>query len=94
MANLLENLFAEGHLILSPPMFNGTNYAYWKARMRVFIQANDYRLWHVFLNNIHINDSNYIYLNVIAIKMLYSALDSTNTLNRISSCTLSHNIWN
>ncbi|XP_038989467.1 uncharacterized protein LOC120113034, partial [Phoenix dactylifera] len=30
-----------------PPLFNGTNYTYWKTRMRIFIQAQDYALWRV-----------------------------------------------
>ena len=61
--------------------------------MRVFIQVYHYRLWHIVLNNIDKIDSNYIYLNVTAIKILYSALDS-HMLNRISSCILAHTIWN
>ena len=92
MANSLENLFVEGHSIFSPPMFDGTNYTYWKARMRVFIQANDYRLWHIILNNIDINDSNYIYLNATATKLLHDTLDS-HIQNKINSCKSAHDIW-
>ena len=60
--------------------------------MRVFIQANDYRLWHIIFNNIDINNSNYIYLNVTANKLLYSALDS-HVQNKVSSCKSAHDIW-
>ena len=28
-----------------PPLFDGTNYAYWKVRMRVFLQSLDEKLW-------------------------------------------------
>ena len=28
-----------GQSVLIPPLFNGTNYAYWKVRMKVFLQA-------------------------------------------------------
>lgn len=38
----------EGQSTHRPPLFNGTNYNYWKARMRIFIQT-DYRLWKVIL---------------------------------------------
>ena len=41
MANPLEIHFAERHSTSSLPIFDGTNYAYWKARIRVFIQVND-----------------------------------------------------
>ena len=34
----------EGHSIMRPPLFNGDNYSYWKIRMRLFIQVNDYEV--------------------------------------------------
>ena len=30
-----------GQLLIIPPLFDGTNYAYWKVRMRVFLQSLD-----------------------------------------------------
>ena len=27
------------------PLFNGTNYTYWKATMKTYVQANDYDSW-------------------------------------------------
>ena len=60
--------------------------------MRIFIQSNDYKMWHVIFNNLDINDSNYIYLNATDIKLLYSALDS-HVQNKVSSCKLAHDIW-
>ncbi|VFQ78083.1 unnamed protein product [Cuscuta campestris] len=36
---------AKGQSTTRPPLFNGTNYAYWKERMRIFIQSNDYDSW-------------------------------------------------
>ncbi|VFQ79638.1 unnamed protein product [Cuscuta campestris] len=38
---------AEGQSTTRPPLFDGTNYAYWKERMRIFIQSNDYDSWMV-----------------------------------------------
>ena len=29
------------------PLFNGTNYAYWKVHMRVFLQSLDDKVWQV-----------------------------------------------
>ena len=43
----LTHLVGEGKSIVRPPLFNGENYAYWKTRMRLFIQANDYDAWRV-----------------------------------------------
>ncbi len=32
---------AEGYSITRPPLFNNTNYSFWKTRMRNFIQSVD-----------------------------------------------------
>ena len=34
-----------GQSLLIPPLFNGTNYAYWKVRMKVFLQALGEQVW-------------------------------------------------
>ena len=34
-----------GQSLLIPPLFYGTNYAYWKVRMKVFLQALDEQVW-------------------------------------------------
>ena len=34
-----------GQFLTIPPLFNGTNYAYWKAHMRVFLQSLDEKVW-------------------------------------------------
>ena len=40
----------EGHSIVRPLLFNGEDYAYWKTRMRLFVQANDYQVWRIIMN--------------------------------------------
>ncbi|VFQ92982.1 unnamed protein product [Cuscuta campestris] len=35
----------EGQSTERPPLFNGTNYSYWKERMKIFIQSVDYKSW-------------------------------------------------
>ena len=40
----------EGHSIVRPPLFNGEDYAYWKTRMRLFVQANDYQVWRIIMS--------------------------------------------
>ena len=34
-----------GQSLLIPPLFDGTNYAYWKVRMRVFLQVLGEQVW-------------------------------------------------
>ena len=34
-----------GQSLFIPPLFDGTNYAYWKVRMKVFLQALDEQVW-------------------------------------------------
>ena len=41
-------IFLEGQSTHRPPLFNGTNYNYWKARMKIFLQTN-YSMWKVIL---------------------------------------------
>ncbi|VFQ70889.1 unnamed protein product [Cuscuta campestris] len=40
----------EGQSTTRPPLFDGTNYSYWKERMRIFIQSNNYKLWLIVKN--------------------------------------------
>ena len=34
-----------GQPLIIPPLFDGTNYAYWKVRMRAFLQSLDEKVW-------------------------------------------------
>ena len=35
----------KGQLLILLPLFDGTNYAYWKVRMRAFLQSLDEKVW-------------------------------------------------
>ena len=35
----------KGQFIIIPPLFDDTNYAYWKVRMRAFLQYLDEKVW-------------------------------------------------
>ena len=35
----------KGQSLIIPPLFDGTNYAYWKVRMRDFLQYLDEKVW-------------------------------------------------
>ena len=50
MANIIGTHMTEGQSIIRPPHFFGSNYKYSKARMRLFIQANDYESWNIIEN--------------------------------------------
>ena len=34
-----------GQSLIKPLLFDGTNYAYWKVRMRAFLQSLDEKVW-------------------------------------------------
>ena len=34
-----------GQSLIIPPLFDGTNYAYWKVRLRAFLQSLDEKVW-------------------------------------------------
>ena len=35
----------KGQSLIIPPLFDSTNYAYWKVRMRAFLQSLDEKVW-------------------------------------------------
>ena len=34
-----------GQFLIIPPLFDGTNYAYWKVHMKAFLQSLDEKVW-------------------------------------------------
>ena len=56
----------EGQSTNRPPLFNRANYTYWKARMKIFIQALDYNMWSVIISGPQI--LTYIINNSIILK--------------------------
>ncbi|EOY16906.1 Uncharacterized protein TCM_035893 [Theobroma cacao] len=40
----------EGQSIVRPSLFVGENYFYWKNRIKLFVQANDYEAWRIIAN--------------------------------------------
>ena len=45
-----NHLVGEGQSTVRPPLFVRDNYAYWKTRMKLFIQVSDYEVWRIILN--------------------------------------------
>ncbi|VFQ83892.1 unnamed protein product, partial [Cuscuta campestris] len=53
MGSTSRNLYAgigEGQSTSRPPLFDGTNYTYWKERMRIYIRSTNFQLWLVIKN--------------------------------------------
>ncbi|XP_072082090.1 uncharacterized protein [Arachis hypogaea] len=48
--NIVAFTLTEGQSNNRPPYFNGSNYSYWKERMRIFVQSIDYNIWKIILN--------------------------------------------
>jgi len=42
--------FVEGVSINRPPMFGGLNYAFWKIRMKFFMESIDIEIWDAVVN--------------------------------------------
>ena len=47
-----NHLVGESQSTVIPSFFVGDNYAYWKTRMKLFIQASDYEVWRIILNGL------------------------------------------
>ncbi|KAK8264248.1 hypothetical protein V6Z12_D12G097000 [Gossypium hirsutum] len=48
-SNPNSTILGEGHSTMRPPLFNGSNYSYWRIRMKQFIQANNYKVWRIII---------------------------------------------
>ena len=53
MATQVGTSLAEGQSTNRPPLFNGSNYTYLKAQMKIFIQILDYDIWSIIVNRPH-----------------------------------------
>ncbi|XP_020101440.1 uncharacterized protein LOC109719276 [Ananas comosus] len=100
MASTGKNI--EGQSIVRPPFFDGTDYPFWKIRMKIFFQSLDFDIWDII-------ESGYIapsksraewneaekfrfQLNAKAINSFLCAL-SREEFHRISTCTTAKEIW-
>ena len=46
----LGDVNMEGKSTVTPPLFKGTNFSYWKNAMQIFIESTDTELWEI-VNN-------------------------------------------
>nr|AAC80426.1 putative gag protein [Nicotiana tabacum] len=93
---LNAGIMSVGHSISLPPVFDGSNYAYWKERMRVFIRANNFRLWQIIKYGEQMTEQVGQAMvsehNTKAINMLYRSLNQE-ICRKISHCKSAKEVW-
>ena len=47
-------MMSKGNYFTRRPLFNGNNNGYWKARMIIFLQSKEYKLWEVIEKGLYI----------------------------------------
>ena len=91
-----------GQSLIVPPLFEGTNYAYWKARMKAFLQSLDKKVWRALeicwtkpkeaptdWDDAKINAANF---NSRALNTLFSAV-ANEEFKKISSTEIAKEAW-
>lgn len=90
----------EGQSTTRPPLFTGTNFAYWKARMRIYLRCIDLDILEIVekkyvekaSSNMTEQEKHLATLNVKAMNALICGL-VPNEYNRVSTCATAHEIW-
>jgi hypothetical protein len=54
MANTFRHQMVEGQSTNRPPLFNSSDYSYWKTRMTTYIKGQDYLIWKIIVNGPHV----------------------------------------
>jgi hypothetical protein len=54
MANTFRHQMVEGQSTNRPPLFNSSDYSYWKTRMITYIKGQDYLIWKIIVNGPHV----------------------------------------
>ena len=91
-----------GQSLIVPPLFDGTNYAYWKVRMKAFLQSLDKKVWRALeicwtkpkeapadWDDAKINAANF---NSRALNTLFSAV-ANEEFKKISSTEIAKEAW-
>src|SRR6266540_2246545 len=85
----------------SPPVFDGSDFQYWKVRMAYFLEAACMDVWKVIVEGYTppvrphaptIEEELLVMASAKAKNLLYSAM-TKEVFNRICSCVTSHDIW-
>ncbi|KAI5666874.1 hypothetical protein M9H77_16727 [Catharanthus roseus] len=107
MANYSSLPYVEGSSTNRPPLFNGTNYTFWKSRIKIYICSINFDLWSIVEKGPYIPkingvakkieefdefDSRKMTLNFQAMNILSCALDASE-YDRVSGCDSAHEMW-
>src|SRR3712207_2137591 len=81
-----------------PPPFDGTDYAYWKARMQAYLEALDPLAWEVVSTGVSLRtpigtlDVNLAKANAKAKNALFEAI-TKEVFARVKSAGTAHEVW-
>ena len=97
----VNNSFVEGQSTARPPLFNGSNYAYWGCRMKIYLQSIGLDTWNITQTEYTEPTTNFAQWttdekiiaqnNSKAMNILFRSLDR-NEFNRVSVCKSAYEI--
>ena len=100
--NNVTSLFVEGQSTASRPLFNGSNYAYWACRMKIYLQSIGLDTWNITQTEYTEPTTNFAQWtaeekiiaqnNSKAMNILFCSLNR-NEFNRVSICKSAYEIW-
>ena len=98
----VTNSFVEGQSTVRPQFFNGSNYAYWACRMKIYLQSIGLDTWNITQTEYSEPTTNFAQWtteqktiaqnNSKAMNILFCSLDR-NEFNRVSVCKSAYEIW-
>ena len=98
----VNSSFVEGQSTARPPLFNGSNYAYWACRMKIYLQSIGLDTWNITQTEYTEPTTNFAQWtaeekiiaqnNSKAMNILFCSLDR-NEFNRVSVCKSAYEIW-
>ncbi|KAI3457270.1 hypothetical protein Pfo_013933 [Paulownia fortunei] len=99
MALRMDHL-CEGGSITRPPLLEGTNYSYWKAKMQAFIKSVDEQAWRAVVteevlkpkDQWNTEDEKIANYNSKALNAIFSAVD-VNQFKLIAICESAKEVW-
>src|SRR5436853_4543675 len=100
--NINGNINGEGQSTQRPPLFDGSNYNYWKCRMRIYLLSLSLDIWKV-VNLAYTapttpvaqwtnDEKKLVQTNAKAMNALFCSLNK-NEFNKVTTCTSVHDIW-
>jgi len=100
--NVNTSSFMEGQSTARPPFFNGSNYAYWACRMKIYLQSIGLETWNATqveyvepttaFTTWTTEQKTVAQNNSKAMNILFCSLDR-NEFNRVSVCKTANEIW-